>query len=259
MNERAAKELLGTALSTLPEMYRCVSLGAPMLTEWLFATRQKLRSIYGSDAPEVSWFDRVASLRQQRGGRDRDQVLSELLGQLQNGLSEMRDKLDPRQSDGTSSSIADPYDYDVFISHANNDKANFVDELTASLENLRINIWYDATQIDWGDNWKLQIKNGLNKCRFGIVIISPQFLGREWTEKELNDLLQRQNASGQKVVLPLLFNLSVAEMKEQYPQLESFQAKCIDNNTDVRDITIDFARILIRSLKHTGSRTRSIA
>ncbi len=259
MNQRAAKELLETFLSAIPELYRCVSFSAPMMTDWLFSTRQKLMAIYGPNAPEVLWYDRTFSQRNHMTDKDEYKELSRVLGQLQSGLSEMRDKLDPRRPSTAPSSMTNSYDYDVFISHANVDKEDFVDELTASLENLHINIWYDATQIDWGDNWKLQIKNGLNKCRFGIVVISPQFLGREWTEKELNDLLQRQNASGQKVVLPLLFNLSVAEMRQQYPQLENFQAKCIDNDTDVRDITIDFARILIRSLKQTGVRIGSIA
>lgn len=141
------------------------------------------------------------------------------------------------------------YQFDVFVSHANDNKAEFVNALTAGLSRLGISIWYDANILDWGDNWKLQIANGLKKCRFGIVVVSPEFLGREWTEKELNELLQRQNEAGEKVILPLLYKLTISDMKKRYPQLADFQARIIAPNDDVRDIVIDFARILIRALK----------
>ena len=145
------------------------------------------------------------------------------------------------------------YEYDVFISHAHANKIEFVDSLKKCLDNLGINIWYDTTHIDWGDSQKKQIYDGLQKCRFGIVVISPEFLGREWTEKELNELLQRQNESGQKVVLPLLYHYTIDEMKERYPGLADFNAKVLSSNDDIKDIVIDFARILIHALKNENS------
>ena len=139
--------------------------------------------------------------------------------------------------------------YDVFISHATADKEPFVDSLKDGLRKLKINVWYDTDEIDWGDNLKAQIFNGLDKCRFGIIVISPEFLGREWTEKELNELLQRQNESGQKVILSLLYNLTVDEMRNRYPALKDFKARVVKPDEDVKDIVIDFARILIHALK----------
>ena len=61
--------------------------------------------------------------------------------------------------------------------------------------------------------------------------------------------LQRQNSTGQKVVLPLLYNITVEEIKEQYPQLTDFQARVVSPTDRVEDVVIDFARILIRALK----------
>lgn len=171
--------------------------------------------------------------------REQNQRLNETIMQLKN------------QNNGSSQSLVAnvTYQFDVFVSHANDNKEEFVDKLTAALGKLGISIWYDANILDWGDNWKLQIANGLKKCRFGIVVISPEFLGREWTEKELNELLQRQNATGEKVILPLLYKMTVDDMKKQYPQLADFQARTIKPDDDARDIVIDFARILIRALK----------
>ena len=171
--------------------------------------------------------------------REQNQRLNETIMQLK---EQHGDKSPPPTANAS-------YQFDVFVSHANDNKAEFVNALTIALSRLDISIWYDANILDWGDNWKLQIANGLQKCRFGIVVISPEFLGRKWTEKELNELLQRQNETGEKVILPLLYKMTVDDMKKQYPQLADFQARIITPEDDVRDIVIDFARILIRALK----------
>ena len=145
--------------------------------------------------------------------------------------------------------VSERYEYDVFVSHANANKQSFVDSLYEQLNRLRIRIWYDSTEIDWGDGLKEKIQEGLSKCRFGIVILSPEFIDRKWTNQELTELLTRQNESREKVVLPLLYNLTVDEMKAQYPVLENIKARLVRNDEDAKDVVIDFARILIRSLK----------
>ena len=145
--------------------------------------------------------------------------------------------------------VSERYEYDVFVSHANANKQSFVDSLYEQLNRLRIRIWYDSTEIDWGDGLKEKIQEGLSKCRFGIVILSPEFIERKWTNQELTELLTRQNESHEKVVLPLLYNLTVDEMKAQYPVLENIKARLVRNDEDAKDVVIDFARILIRSLK----------
>lgn len=50
--------------------------------------------------------------------------------------------------------------YDVFISHAAQDKMAYVDNLYAIIRKLGINIFYDTDSISWGDKWKEQILNG---------------------------------------------------------------------------------------------------
>lgn len=139
--------------------------------------------------------------------------------------------------------------YDVFISHAHADKKLIVESLVKRLRELNISVWYDTNKIKWGDNIAEQINYGLDTCRFGIVIISPEFLGRNWTEFELSTLLQKQNERGKKVVLPLLYKLSVKKMVKLYPELKNIQAQCINGKRDINDIVITFAGILINDLK----------
>ena len=138
--------------------------------------------------------------------------------------------------------------YDVFISHASQDKSDYVDELYAKLRKLGINIFYDSESISWGDNWKQKILNGAESSEFAIIVISQNFFGREWTEKELKEFLQRQNESGQKIVLPLLHGITHDDLKTQYPELEPIQG--IDTEKfSKEEITIYFAKELIERLR----------
>lgn len=138
--------------------------------------------------------------------------------------------------------------YDVFISHASKDKLDYVEQLKTSLDRLNINIFYDKDSIKWGDKWKQRILEGVESAEFAIIVISENFFGREWTEKELNDLLNRQNDSGQKIILPLLHNITVKQLEEKYPEVADIQAiNSSDYNFD--DITFLFAEQLIKRLK----------
>ena len=114
--------------------------------------------------------------------------------------------------------------YDVFISHANVDKQSYVDELKKSLDKLNIKIFYDKDTLEWGDNWKDKILEGVDKAEFAIIVISENFFGREWTEKELGEFLNRQNKNGQKIILPIIHNISVKQLKQRYPVIADIQA-----------------------------------
>ena len=138
--------------------------------------------------------------------------------------------------------------YDVFISHANRDKENFVEELYQAINKLGINIFYDKESLEWGDNWKAAILNGTKKSEFAVIVISENFFDREWTEKELAEFLSRQNRNGQKLILPILHNITLAQLQERYPSVADIQA--IDSKKYTCDqIAIMFARQLIKRLK----------
>jgi hypothetical protein len=63
-------------------------------------------------------------------------------------------------------------EYDVFISHANKDKEDLVEELYQSLKALGISIFYDKESLEWGDKWKDKILDGTKKAEFAIIVIS---------------------------------------------------------------------------------------
>lgn len=138
--------------------------------------------------------------------------------------------------------------YDLFLSHANSDKLAYVDELYKTLKILKINIFYDKDELSWGDNWKERILEGTKKSEFAIIVISNDFFGREWTEKELNEFLQRQNESGQKIILPLLYNITYEDVKKHYPELEFIQSIKIGEHSN-EEIALLFAKELIKRYK----------
>jgi hypothetical protein len=138
--------------------------------------------------------------------------------------------------------------YDLFLSHANADKLSYVNDLYVAFSKLGIKIFYDKEELSWGDNWKEIILNGTAQSEFAVIVISQNFFGREWTERELNEFLNRQNASGQKIILPLLYNITFPELQDKYPALADIQAIQSEDKSK-EEICILFAKELIKRLK----------
>ena len=138
--------------------------------------------------------------------------------------------------------------YDVFLSHASQDKSDYVDALYMTLRKLGIRIFYDSDILSWGDKWKQVILNSTNNSEFAIIVISENFFGREWTEKELTEFLNRQNDDGQKLVLPLLYNVTIDRLKEVYPQLGDIQVLETKDHSK-EEIAILFAKELIKRIR----------
>ena len=115
-------------------------------------------------------------------------------------------------------------EYDVFISHANADKETLIEELYNLLNKLGVKIFYDKETLEWGDKFKDKILEGTKKSEFAIIVISTNFFGREWTERELSQFLSRQNQNGQKLILPILHNITIDQLKEKYPSIADIQA-----------------------------------
>ena len=106
-------------------------------------------------------------------------------------------------------------EYDVFISHASEDKEDFVDEFVAELRKAGVKVWYDTTQILWGDSLRSRIDEGLRKSRFGIAILSPNYIadGKYWTKEELNGIFQLESIDG-KTLLPIWHKLTKKQVTD---------------------------------------------
>ena len=112
----------------------------------------------------------------------------------------------------------DVLEWDVFISHASEDKEDFVRPLAHALQAQGLKVWFDETALTVGDSLQRSIDRGLAHSRFGIVIISPSFLSKEWPQKELDGLVARE-IEGVKVILPVWHRIDVAEVRRHSPML----------------------------------------
>jgi len=70
-----------------------------------------------------------------------------------------------------------------------------------------LSIWYDDFSLKVGDSLRREIEHGLARSKFGIVIISPDFFRKEWTQRELDVLVQKEIRSKRKVILPVWHNI----------------------------------------------------
>jgi hypothetical protein len=70
-----------------------------------------------------------------------------------------------------------------------------------------------------GDSLRRNIDEGLSRCRFGIVILSPKFFSKDWPQRELDGLVARENASGEKAILPIWHKLSKSQVAKFSPTL----------------------------------------
>lgn len=109
-------------------------------------------------------------------------------------------------------------EYDVFISHAWEDKESFADEFVEELRSLGVKVWYDTSQIKWGDSMRQKIDEGLKKSRFGIAILSPNYIaeGKYWTKAEFDGLFQLESVNG-KTLLPIWHNLTKQQVMNFSP------------------------------------------
>lgn len=114
--------------------------------------------------------------------------------------------------------------YDAFISHASEDKDDFVRPLAQRLDAEHISVWYDEFELKVGDSLRRSIDRGLAQSRFGIVVLSPSFLSKQWPQRELDGLVARETASGTRVILPIWHRIGRDEVLDYSPPLADLRA-----------------------------------
>ena len=107
---------------------------------------------------------------------------------------------------------------DVFISHASEDKDSFVRPLAQKLRSERYDVWYDEFSLTLGDSLRRSIDKGLANSRYGIVVISHNFLRKEWPQRELDGLTARE-IDGRKVILPIWHGVERSDVLRYSPTL----------------------------------------
>ncbi len=124
----------------------------------------------------------------------------------------------------SSSSGSNHKEYDVFVSHAYEDKDSFVRGLVNELIALNLTVWYDELTLKMGSKLRQSIDKGLVSSRFGVVVLSHAFFAKNWTNYELDGLFAKENRPKSKggsndVILPIWHNISKDEVTAYSPSL----------------------------------------
>ena len=72
----------------------------------------------------------------------------------------------------------------VFISYEHKDK-RFVKKLAGDLVKEDLEPWWDFDALKGGHNWQKEIQQGIKRCDFFIVVLTPQSVESEWVNKEI--------------------------------------------------------------------------
>lgn len=108
--------------------------------------------------------------------------------------------------------------WDVFISHASEDKEAVAIPLRNALAELGVTVWLDKTELRLGDSLRRKIDEGIRSSRFGIVVLSETFFAKGWTNHELDGLVTR-NVAGEQSLLPIWHALSAEQVRAHSPSL----------------------------------------
>lgn len=134
-------------------------------------------------------------------------------------------------------------DYDVFISHASEDKDEVVRPLANALRNKGIKVWYDEFEMKIGDSLRRKIDKGLANSRFGIVVVSKDFIKKGWTNYELDGIITKA-ISGEQIILPIWHNITKKEVIDFSPSLADKLARNTAINT-IEEISTEIAELIL--------------
>ena len=137
---------------------------------------------------------------------------------LEKSVSELRNIVPEEYYETPEELKNNDREYDFFISHASEDKENFVRPLAASLVEAGCKVWYDETVLKPGDSLRRCIDKGLVDSRFGLVVISPSFIKKRWTDYELNGMVAKE-MNGHKVIIPIWYNVTIDDVLHFSPTL----------------------------------------
>jgi len=115
-------------------------------------------------------------------------------------------------------------DCDLFVSHASEDKEEIARPLADALIQAGLNVWFDELTLQVGDSLRRKIDDGLARSRFGVVILSPHFFEKEWTQIELDGLTAKATTTGETVILPIWHHLSKDDVLARSPSLAGVKA-----------------------------------
>lgn len=132
--------------------------------------------------------------------------------------------------------------WDVFISHASEDKAAIAEPLALALQARGLKVFLDKFEMRMGDSLRRRIDYGLTHSTFGVVILSPAFFAKGWAQYELDGIVG-MSVNGEQRMLPIWHEISRAEVAQKSPSLADKIARDTASST-VAEIADEIADVI---------------
>ncbi|MDP3610816.1 MAG: toll/interleukin-1 receptor domain-containing protein, partial [Rubrivivax sp.] len=152
--------------------------------------------------------------------------------------------------------------WDVFVSHASEDKASLVRPLAEALQEYGVKVWYDNFTLRPGCSLGRSIDAGIDEAEFGIVVLSPSFVAKEWPRYEFDALRHRHTERGERLIT-LWHGLRVDDAPPWAQGLDGVQGldSSAQSTTELamnilKRVRPDLARHVQRRLEHRAALER---
>lgn len=115
----------------------------------------------------------------------------------------------------------------AFVSYAGEDR-EVAGAIARDLTRLGIPTFYDRDSLKPGDSIVDRIHEALAQADFGILVVSPEFLKKDWPQQETRQLV-RDYIEGRTRLLPVWHNVTPDQIREHQPALTDIWAVNTDN------------------------------
>ncbi|WP_205328418.1 toll/interleukin-1 receptor domain-containing protein [Glycomyces sp. YM15] len=108
--------------------------------------------------------------------------------------------------------------WDVFISHAYEDKEGFVRDLAEELRRGGVRVWYDEFTLTAGDSLRESIDRGIADAHIGVVVLSQNFFRKNWARHELNGIFSL-SVNEDRRLIPIWLDVTAKDVGSYSPML----------------------------------------
>lgn len=108
--------------------------------------------------------------------------------------------LDPNPSKFIRQMVFGADDYEIFLSHASEDKADIARPIFEACKKAGLKVFLDEEHIGWGENFTKKINTALGAARTVLIIVSSNSVSKDWPLAEINTALAFEVERKKRVV-----------------------------------------------------------
>lgn len=116
----------------------------------------------------------------------------------------------------------------VYLAHASEDHDTLARPLAERLLAKGVDVWLDAWEIRSGDSLRQKMESGLGDCTHFVVLLTPQSLGKDWVEREIDVGFVRL-VNGKSRFLGLRIGTAVSDLS---PFLQTVRCPAVNFNDE---------------------------